>query len=44
VSADRALRERAKALGAQVAKPGWLIDLLDQEPGEVSGCSPPPNA
>jgi hypothetical protein len=29
VSADRALRERAEALGAKVASPGWLIDLLD---------------
>jgi hypothetical protein len=29
VSADRALRRRAEALGADVAGPGWLIDLLD---------------
>ena len=29
VSADRALRQRAEALGADVASPGWLIDLLD---------------
>jgi len=29
VSADRALCERAEALGADVARPGWLIDLLD---------------
>jgi hypothetical protein len=29
VSADRALRQRAEALGARVASPGWLIDLLD---------------
>ena len=29
VSADRALRQRVKALGADVASPGWLIDLLD---------------
>jgi hypothetical protein len=29
VSADRALRQRAEALGADVAGPGWLIDLLD---------------
>ena len=29
VSADRALRERAKALGAEVANPGWLLDVLD---------------
>lgn len=28
VSADRALRQRAEALGALVASPGWLIDLL----------------
>lgn len=28
VSADRALCQRAKALGAGVARPGWLIDLL----------------
>jgi rRNA-processing protein FCF1 len=29
VSADRTLRQRAEALGARVASPGWLIDLLD---------------
>lgn len=29
VSADRALCQRAEALGAEVARPGWLIDLLD---------------
>lgn len=29
VSADRGLRQRAEALGAQVASPGWLIDLLE---------------
>lgn len=29
VSADRALRKRAMILGADVANPGWLIDLLD---------------
>jgi rRNA-processing protein FCF1 len=29
VSADRALRQRAEALGARVAGPGWLLDLLD---------------
>lgn len=29
VSADRALRQRAEALGARVASPGWLIDLFD---------------
>jgi hypothetical protein len=29
VTADRALRQRAEALGADVAGPGWLIDLLD---------------
>jgi hypothetical protein len=29
VSADRALCRRAEALGADVARPGWLIDLLD---------------
>jgi rRNA-processing protein FCF1 len=29
VSADRALRQRAKALGADVASPRWLINLLD---------------
>jgi hypothetical protein len=28
VSADRALRQRAEALGARVASPGWLLDLL----------------
>lgn len=30
VSADRGLRQRAEALGATVASPGWLIDLLDR--------------
>jgi hypothetical protein len=29
VSADRALRRRAEALGAEVAGPGWLLALLD---------------
>jgi hypothetical protein len=29
VSADRALRQRAEAVGATVAGPGWLLDLLD---------------
>jgi hypothetical protein len=29
VSADRELGQRAEALGAEVARPGWLIDLLD---------------
>jgi hypothetical protein len=29
VSADRALRQRARELGAGIAGPGWLIDLLD---------------
>jgi rRNA-processing protein FCF1 len=29
VSADRALRQRAEALGAKVAGPSWLIELLD---------------
>jgi rRNA-processing protein FCF1 len=29
VSADRALRQRAQALGARVASPGWLIDHLE---------------
>jgi hypothetical protein len=29
VSADRALRRRAAALGAGVASPGWLLGLLD---------------
>ena len=30
VSADRVLRQRAVALGASVASPGWLLDLLDR--------------
>jgi rRNA-processing protein FCF1 len=30
VSADRALCRRAQDLGAEVVRPGWLIDLLDQ--------------
>ena len=29
VSADRALRRRAEALGADVAGPGWLLGRLD---------------
>ena len=29
VSADRALRQRVEGLGADVAGPGWLIDLLN---------------
>ncbi|HEV3280708.1 MAG TPA: hypothetical protein VG032_03800 [Acidimicrobiales bacterium] len=29
VSADRALCQRAEDLGADVARPGWLINLLD---------------
>jgi hypothetical protein len=32
VSADRALCQRAEALGAHVVSPGWLIDLLDTSP------------
>jgi hypothetical protein len=31
VSADRGLRQRAEALGAQVASPGWLIAVLDED-------------
>ena len=30
VSADRALCQRAQDLGADVERPGWLIDLLDE--------------
>jgi hypothetical protein len=30
VSADRALRGRAEALGASVVGPGWLLALLDE--------------
>lgn len=33
VTADRELRERAEASGAVVARPGWLIDLLDNPNG-----------
>ena len=33
VSADRALRHRAEALGAGVASPGWLLGLLDDNGG-----------
>jgi rRNA-processing protein FCF1 len=29
VTADRELRRRAEALGAHVAGPGWLIELLE---------------
>jgi hypothetical protein len=37
VSADRALRQRAEALGADLARPGWLIDLLDDAEGLAAG-------
>jgi hypothetical protein len=30
VTADRALRQRAEAVGARAAGPGWLLDLLDR--------------
>lgn len=30
VSADRALCQRAREVGADVKRPGWLIDLLDE--------------
>jgi hypothetical protein len=30
VTADRELRQRAEALGADVVGPGWLLELLDQ--------------
>jgi hypothetical protein len=30
VSADRALCRQAEDLGAEVARPGWLIALLDE--------------
>lgn len=30
VTADRELRRRAEALGADVVGPGWLLTLLDQ--------------
>jgi hypothetical protein len=29
VSADRALNEKARDLGADVVRPGWLLDRLD---------------
>jgi hypothetical protein len=29
VTADRGLRERAKAFGAEVSSPGWLLGTLD---------------
>jgi rRNA-processing protein FCF1 len=29
VTADRALRERARVLGAGVAGPGWFLELLE---------------
>ena len=29
VSADRALCQRAETLGAEIARPGWLLRLLD---------------
>jgi rRNA-processing protein FCF1 len=30
VTADRELRRRAEALGAEVVGPGWLLGLLDE--------------
>lgn len=33
VSADRALCRQAQDLGAEVARPGWLIDRLDDGSG-----------
>jgi rRNA-processing protein FCF1 len=30
VTADRELRRRAEALGADVVGPGWLLELLEQ--------------
>ena len=30
VTADRELRRRAEALGAEVVGPGWLLELLEQ--------------
>jgi hypothetical protein len=33
VSADRGLRQRVEAFGAEVAKPGWLLDRLDEPAG-----------
>ena len=33
VSADRALGERCRALGADVLGPGWLLDRLDRLDG-----------
>lgn len=37
VTSDRALRARAEALGAQVRRAGWLLDLLDTSPGVSRG-------
>jgi hypothetical protein len=31
VTADRELRRRAEALGAEVVGPGWLLGLLEEE-------------
>jgi hypothetical protein len=31
VSADRALCQQAERVGAAVARPGWLLDLLDEQ-------------
>jgi hypothetical protein len=31
VSADREFRQRAEVFGADVARPGWFIDLLDTD-------------
>jgi rRNA-processing protein FCF1 len=30
VTADRELRQRAEALGADVVGPGWLLELLEE--------------
>jgi hypothetical protein len=42
VSADRELRQRAEAQGADVVGPGWLLNLLDDSGGSSSnwGTSP----
>jgi hypothetical protein len=41
VTADRALRQRAEALGAQVAGPGWLLEQLEAEqPGASRSAGP----
>ena len=37
VTADRGLRERCVAVGAEIRGPGWLLGLMPAEPNPISG-------